>query len=100
MMLFYLLKLDHMNLGLSKKPMQIESDSAFYTKKEKPHFKVWLFISYHFLDHPLHISQLSGSSKEQAISASRSSSVLAIGAAIAFLSNVNLIASVAAFVLR
>lgn len=50
--------------------------------------------------YPEHISQLSGLSKEHAIAAACSSSSAAVGSAVTDLSTVNLIASVAAFVLR
>lgn len=52
------------------------------------------------LNHEPHETQLSGSSKEQLISAILSSSVFATGSAMADLSKVNLIASVADFVLK
>jgi hypothetical protein len=50
--------------------------------------------------YPEHISQLSGLSKEHAIAAACSSSSAAVGSEATALSTVNLIASVAAFVLR
>ena len=64
--------------------------------KDKTHLNSWFRDQ---IQHP-HETQLSGSSNEQLISAILSSSVFATGSEIAALSNVNLIASVADFVLR
>ncbi|MNE08230.1 hypothetical protein D3C80_1008760 [compost metagenome] len=78
------------------KTAQLLTSQGFKSSRGEKIFAPTAFFKFY----PEHISQLSGLSKEHAIAACCSSRFTSAGCSVTALSTVNLIASVAAFVLR